>query len=110
MYFILFDPIFWINKTLATFDSLIAKLQKQIEKCNKEMEANLGGMRFAETTASRKAEKAYVEAERKADKAKAKRDAVIDGLQERNTALSSAKKRAATTAKNLSELMGGEDA
>jgi len=42
MYFILFDPIFWINKTLATFDRMVAKLQKYTEKVEAEIEAIKG--------------------------------------------------------------------
>jgi hypothetical protein len=54
MYFILFDPIFWINKTLATFDRMQAKLQKLVEKCEKELERNMAVVSLANQEADRK--------------------------------------------------------
>ncbi len=116
--FILFDPIFWINKTLATFDRMIAKLQKHVEKCEKEAARNVDSIsavnhqadteKFrAENKAFRKIANAKKKANKKSSKISLKRDLHTGMLAERNKALDKARSRAINTSKNLNKLMEG---
>ncbi len=116
MYFILFDPIFWISKTLATFDRMVTKLQKQIEKVDKELDANAGATELIGSLAEEKVEKIETKAAAKFLKLQAKRlkkerkiadraDKHIGGVRARDMALKDAKRRASNAAKNISKLM-----
>ena len=116
MYFILFDPIFWISKTLATFDRMVAKLQKQIDKVDAELDVNKGATIFIGNKAEEKAEKISEKTEAKrlriANKAFNKKakvahkaDKQINNVRARNAALNDAKRRASNAAKNISKLM-----
>ncbi len=115
--FILFDPVYWINKTLATFDRLIAKLQKQVTKCEKEAKRNeeaIVGVNqqaytkkcHAENKALRTAAKAKTKASKKMTKITDKSLTHTRMIADRNVQLETARKRAMNTAKNLNKLMG----
>ena len=115
MYFILFDPIFWINKTLATFDRMVTKLQRQIDKVNAELEANEG---ISDVVMDRMEEKTQKMADKtnrkllkigsKFDKKKAKvvdkADTQVNAVRARNQALYNARSRAEITAKNRDKI------
>lgn len=115
--FILLDPIFWINKTLATFDRMVAKLQKQIEKVDKELNDNIVVRSTITSTATDKTTKVSAKAEKKLEKINAKAytkktkisdkaNARINMIRARDRALQEARRRAENTAKNINKLMG----
>lgn len=116
MYFILFDPIFWINKTLATLTNMVAKLQKQIEKVDAEIEATKGAqsaiLNKTEEKTQKMADKANAKLRKVQDKATIKKfkvtdkaDMRVNSIRRRETALADAKRRATNTAKNINKLM-----
>ena len=116
MYFILFDPIFWINKTLATFDRMVAKLQKYTEKVDAEIEATKGVqeaiLNKVEDKTQKMADKANAKMKKVKTKAFEKRSKVlqkadcrVSGVRNRETALTEAKRRATNAARNINKLM-----
>ena len=118
--FMLTDPIFWINKTLATFERMIVKLQKYIEKCEAEVEANTTVISGTNEVASEKRAVVEQKALEKVNKVKTKADDKISviktkakkqtmALATRNRQLNVAKHRAETTARNLNRLTGEQD-
>ena len=116
MYFILFDPIFLIGKTLATFDRMVTKLQRQIEKVDAELEANKDAtfsigfladekVQKVEEKASIKLAKVQAKAMKKEAKVADKAKKMVTQVRARTSALNDAKRRAANAAKNISKLM-----
>jgi len=116
MYFILFDPIFWINHTLATLTSMVSKLQRQIEKVDAELEATKGvqgaimdeveekTQKMADKT-NGKLLKIKTKSAKKKMKVVDKADVQINSVRRREIALADAKRRAENTAKNINKLM-----
>lgn len=115
--FLLFDPIFWINKTLATFDRMVSKLQKQVEKCEKEIIVNKARVKLAYEIKAEKSEAKIEKREAKLAKIREKADKELTKfkatamsaemtLSYRNNRLEVAKKRATNTARNIEKMMG----
>jgi dipeptidase len=116
MYFILFDPIFWINKTLATFDRMVARLQKYTEKVDAEIEATKGVqeaiLNEVEDKTQKMADKANVKLQKikkksfsKTSKVLQKADGQVSAVRSRETALAEAKRRATNAARHINKLM-----
>lgn len=116
MYFILFDPIFWINKTLATFDRIVAKLQIQVEKVDAEILATKGAslavLDGVEEKTQVMADKANAKVRKIRDKALVKKEKVVEqadvkvkAISQREFALAEAKRRATNAARNINKLM-----
>jgi len=116
MYFILFDPIFWINHTLSTLTRMVSKLQKQIEKVDAEMESNKNVqsdiLDEVEDKTQKMADKANAKmlkmkskASKKKMKVVNKADTKINVARIREKSLKDAKRKATNTAKNISKLM-----
>ena len=117
MMFLLLDPIFWINKTLATFDRMVNRLTKQVEKCESEIVRNKAKIAIAYEVKAKKSEAKIEKREAKLEKIKEKAATKLTKISGkavkkdmafsyRNTALNMAKTRAANTAKNISKMMG----
>lgn len=115
--FLLFDPIFWINKTLATFDRMISKLTKLVEKCENEIASNRDSIDLAYAIKKEKTTVKVDKREAKLAKIKEKVDKKLTKISEkaakadmvlgyRNHALEIAKKRAANSARNIEKMMG----
>ena len=116
MYFLLFDPIFWINKTLATFDRMVAKLQKYTEKVDAEIEATKGAQEAILNEVEDKTQKMADIANAKLQKIKQqsfsekekvlkKANSQVDVVKSREIALVEAKRRATNAARNINKLM-----
>lgn len=116
MYFILFDPIFWIGKALATFDRIIVKLEKQIAKVDAELEANKGVQEAILNETEDKTQKMADVANAKLQKIKEKAfsekakvikkaDSRVSAVRSREIALAEARRRATNAAKNINKLM-----
>jgi lysyl-tRNA synthetase class I len=117
MVFLLFDPIFWINKTLATFDRMVNRLTKQVEKAEKEIVKNKAKVATAYAIKAKKSEVKIEKREAKLAKVTGKATTKLNKIAAkaarkdmafsyRNDALKIAKKRAANTAKNINKMMG----
>lgn len=116
--FLLFDPIYYINKTLSTFDRMVAKLEKYLEKCDVEISKNLEIQKNLLEMTAKTIDDVHARKEQEMDKIETKALAKIKAINEtsfnatsaldfRNARLRHAIDRAQTTVNNIKQITGG---